>query len=71
MNKKYLLISDQKEEITSKNEQINSSLRYAKKIQQTLLENNQLVEDEILSMDVLYKPLNEVSGDFYFTKTVN
>lgn len=70
LNKKYLLISDQKEEITSKNEQMNSSLRYAKKIQQTLLENNQLVEDEILSMDVLYKPLNEVSGDFYFTKTV-
>lgn len=76
------IISKQKELVEQKNEEILSSINYAKRIQQTLLAHDEFLFENIrqLSYDqlkteeknyfVLFNPKDIVSGDFYWaTKT--
>ena len=69
LTEKCEMISAQKNEIEEKNEQINSSIRYAQKIQQTLLESNSLPDNGV-NIGLFYKPLDQVSGDFYYAKRI-
>lgn len=77
-NKANQIISKQKELVEQKNEEILSSINYAKRIQQTLLAHDDLLEKEITKLSfsntkkgeknyfVLYHPKDIVSGDFYW-----
>lgn len=61
-----------KEEIELINKDITESLRYAKRIQRTILPSKKDMDEVLEDYFVLYKPKDIVSGDFYwFAKTVN
>lgn len=66
------LIEKQKEEVDEKNAEILSSLRYAKRLQEALLPQKQLLEtffgDDYF---VLYKPKDIVCGDFYWARKIH
>lgn len=56
--------------IEEKNENIMSSIRYAKRIQQAILPVNEKIQQSLLEHFVIFKPREIVSGDFYwFSKT--
>jgi serine phosphatase RsbU (regulator of sigma subunit) len=63
-------ITLQKKEIEEKNLNIMDSIRYAKRIQQTILPRDQFVEKHLPESFILYKPKDIVSGDFYWFEKV-
>ncbi len=60
------LIFAQKKEIEEKNQEINDSIRYAQKIQETLLANKELANQVIPDSFLIFEPRDIVSGDFYW-----
>lgn len=62
----------QQEEVEHAKHDIEESLRYAKRIQKTILPDKSEMDEVLEDYFVLYKPKDIVSGDFYwFVKTVN
>ncbi|MBL4656156.1 MAG: SpoIIE family protein phosphatase, partial [Bacteroidia bacterium] len=59
-------IRDQKEDLEEKSKDILASIRYAKKIQDTILPMSELIEESLPDSFVLFKPKDIVSGDFYW-----
>jgi CheY-like chemotaxis protein len=53
-------------ELSIKNENINSSIRYAKTIQSALLPDIETIKNDFRDFFLLYKPRSIVSGDFYW-----
>jgi len=72
LEKSKTLIELQKEEVEEKNEEIKSSIRYAKRIQDSLLPPDELM-DELFHQNyfVYHKPKDIVSGDFYWAAPVS
>lgn len=70
LNQANIEISEQKAEIEEKNLNIMDSIRYAKRIQQTILPRDQFVEKYLPQSFILYKPKDIVSGDFYWMEVV-
>lgn len=62
--KKQILI--QKKLVDEKNEEIYSSIRYAQKIQNTIIPTKTLLDEFLDNYFVYYKPKDIVSGDFYW-----
>jgi len=60
------LLSNQKQELEEKNEEINDSIRYAKHLQQAILPSCSMIKNLFPHSFVLYKPRDIVSGDFYW-----
>ena len=58
------LITHQKEELSEKQKEIVDSINYAKKIQNALLANEELILENLLDHFILFKPKDIVSGDF-------
>ena len=52
--------------ITSKQRRINSSISYAKLIQDAILPSQRQLDNTVFDNFILYRPLDVVSGDFYF-----
>lgn len=71
LNQANVEISEQKAEIEEKNLNIMDSIRYAKRIQQTILPRDQFVEKLMPESFILYKPKDIVSGDFYWIENVD
>ncbi|GAB4297883.1 MAG: hypothetical protein Kow0068_21980 [Marinilabiliales bacterium] len=67
-NKKQanLLLSKQKLEIEEKNKDIMNSIKYAKRIQESILMHESDIRGILPASFVLYKPKDIVSGDFYW-----
>jgi serine phosphatase RsbU (regulator of sigma subunit) len=61
-----LLIEKQKQDIEHKNKSITQSINYAKRIQMSLLPNEESIRKHFQDAFVLYKPRDIVSGDFYW-----
>ena len=61
----------QKEEIELKNSEITSSIRYAKRIQESILPAKEQVDKTLKDHFILYKPKDIVSGDFYWVGKAN
>ena len=61
----------QKEEIELKNSEITSSIRYAKRIQESILPAKEHVDKTLKDHFILYKPKDIVSGDFYWVGEAN
>ncbi|TAD95906.1 MAG: PAS domain S-box protein [Bacteroidetes bacterium] len=55
-------------EISAQKEQIESSIRYAKRIQEAILPTLEEMHEELPNLFVLYLPKDIVSGDFYWFK---
>lgn len=73
LNEKNKLIESQKLEVVTqkdlietKNKEILDSINYARKIQLTLLANEELLKNNLSDYFVLFKPKDIVSGDFYW-----
>jgi serine phosphatase RsbU (regulator of sigma subunit)/tetratricopeptide (TPR) repeat protein len=61
----------QKEIIEEKNKNITDSIKYAEKIQQALLPNEDEMRMDLPNSFVYYKPKDIVSGDFYWHTNIN
>jgi serine phosphatase RsbU (regulator of sigma subunit)/ligand-binding sensor domain-containing protein len=59
-------IREQKELIEEKNKDIMDSIKYAKRIQETILPPDDKVKKHFPESFILYKPRDIVSGDFYW-----
>ena len=57
--------------IEKKNDDFLKSLRYAKRIQQAILPNKELVNEAFPDSFLFYKPKEIISGDFYWFNKVN
>lgn len=64
--KSNYIISAQKRLIEEKNQEMEDSIRYAQKIQETLLANKELANTVIPDSFLIFKPRDIVSGDFYW-----
>lgn len=61
-------IERQKEELAEINEEILSSIHYAKRIQTAILPSDKHVQNLLSQSFVFYRPKDVVSGDFYFVE---
>ncbi|MBN4077665.1 SpoIIE family protein phosphatase, partial [bacterium AH-315-C20] len=66
-------VNEQKEEIQEKNHMIeaaltdiNDSIKYAKRIQNAILPTDEKVKEYLKDSFVLYKPKDQIAGDFYW-----
>lgn len=64
-------IEIQKEIVEVKQKEILDSIHYAKRIQQTLLANHELINRNLPENFILFKPKDIVSGDFYWATEKN
>ncbi len=71
LEKSKALIEIQKEEVDEKNEEIISSLRYAKRLQEALLPPKNLLDSFFKdNYFILYSPRDIVCGDFYWARKI-
>ncbi len=61
-----LTIQQQKIDIEDKNKSITESITYAKRIQMSILPNEEVIRKNFQDVFILYKPKDIVSGDFYW-----
>lgn len=64
-------IAFQKQIIESKQEEILASIHYAKRIQETLLAQQEVIQSFLPESFILFKPKDIVSGDFYWGSVVD
>ena len=64
-------INLQKEKLTKSNEEIVSSIKYAKRIQLAILPSDDHVKNLLPDSFIFYRPKDVVSGDFYFVETTH
>lgn len=71
LEKSKKMIEFQKEQVDFKNDEIISSLRYAKRLQEALLPPKTLL-DNLFNRNyfIFYKPRDIVSGDFYWARKI-
>jgi serine phosphatase RsbU (regulator of sigma subunit) len=58
-------------ELLEKNKEITDSFNYAKRIQHTILANEELLKGNLSEYFILFKPKDIVSGDFYWATSRN
>ncbi len=63
---KSIEVAEQREELAIKNRNITDSIRYAQKIQESLLPENRYFKTLLPESFVLFRPKDIVSGDFYW-----
>lgn len=66
LEKQNTLIEEQRHELAQKTESIESSIRYAQRIQQAMLPYEQRISESLPLNFILYRPRDVVSGDFYW-----
>ena len=62
-------VQEQKEIIEEKQKEIVDSINYAKRIQNTILAQKEIIDEHYTNNFVLFKPKDIVSGDFYWSTT--
>jgi serine phosphatase RsbU (regulator of sigma subunit) len=67
--KQKIVIEEQKALVDIKNTEILDSITYAKRIQDAMLPNMDLVKSYLPNSFILYKPKDIVAGDFYWLET--
>ncbi|NJM94365.1 MAG: SpoIIE family protein phosphatase [Cytophagales bacterium] len=66
LNKAFEQISVQSDIIRKKNEDITSSINYAKRIQEAIMPQEHILTDYLKESFILFKPRDIVSGDFFW-----
>ncbi len=64
-------VSEQNKIISKQNRDIKDSINYAKKIQNAVLPQNELLQKILNNFFIIYKPKDVVSGDFYWVAEVD
>jgi serine phosphatase RsbU (regulator of sigma subunit) len=70
VNERTLELKLRNEEITIKNKEITDNVNYAKRIQQAILTDPEVIKESFAESFVLYLPKDIVSGDFYSFQTI-
>ena len=71
VNERNAELQRQSEVLEEKNQHITDSIRYAARIQQSILGDKKALEDVFDKSFILFKPRDIVSGDFYWFSDVN
>ncbi len=61
-------LNNEKEKLAARNQEILSSIRYARRIQEAVLPSEKRLSEHFSSSFVLLKPRDQVSGDFYWLR---
>ncbi len=64
-------ISTQHEKISQKNTEIMDSIRYAQRIQKTILPDDDFIQRSFSNSFIYFNPKEHVSGDFYWMKSID
>lgn len=64
-------IACQRDKLNDKNKEIRESIVYAKRIQTAVLPRQDYIDEILHENFILFRPRNEVSGDFYWVRQVN
>lgn len=64
-------VEHQRRLLEVKNNDITSSINYAKRLQEALLPNREVIDKYLKEYFIVYKPKDIVSGDFYWMEHVN
>lgn len=64
-------VEHQRKQLEIKNADITSSINYARRLQEALLPNEELINKYLKENFIIYKPKDIVSGDFYWMEHVN
>ncbi len=70
IQKNLAQITEQKEDIEQKNEDITDSINYAVRIQQAILPSEDFIKEILGEHFILFKPKDIVSGDFYWAAKI-
>jgi len=70
IEKQKTFVEEQRDQIASKNLEINDSLVYAKRIQTAVLPNKKQFEENFDDFFIFFQPKDIVSGDFYWIKNI-
>lgn len=65
------VLAKQRDEITAKTEDILDSIKYAKRLQNTILPSQEILKKYFNDFFVFYRPKDIVSGDFYWARKIN
>lgn len=65
------IISEQKHLIEERHKEITDSINYAERIQRSFLATKQHLDENLSEYFILFKPKDVVSGDFYWSATLN
>ena len=68
--KQNIIITQQKELVEEKQNEISDSINYAKRIQTSFLANEMEFKDHFKDHFILFKPKDVVSGDFYWATSI-
>jgi serine phosphatase RsbU (regulator of sigma subunit) len=68
ISEKNTILEKQKDEIQAKTEDILDSIKYAKRLQDTILPNDEFLSNQFTDHFVFYRPKDIVSGDFYWAR---
>ncbi len=71
IEKQKLIVEEQKLTLENTHSELNSSIDYAKYLQDALLPDIQVIKNSFSDSFILNKPKNIVSGDFYWFKNKN
>lgn len=64
-------ISEQKQIVENKHKEITDSIHYAKRIQQSILPTDEMINKTLKDNFLLYLPKDVVSGDFYWLENIS
>jgi len=65
------IVTEQKDQIQERNEKINNSIKYARRIQNAVMPSDKYMTKILPEYFILNKPRDIVSGDFYWTEQKN
>ncbi len=65
------VLAEQKDEIEHKNQEVLDSIKYAKRIQDSILPPKEKMDEMFTDYFVLFKPKDIVSGDFYWAEHID
>jgi serine phosphatase RsbU (regulator of sigma subunit) len=68
---KTKLAEEQKLLVEEKHKEITDSINYAERIQRSLLASKTMLDENLINYFVFFKPKDVVSGDFYWSATLN
>lgn len=69
--KQNSIISEQKHLIEERHKEITDSINYAERIQRSFLATKQHLDENLSEYFIVFKPKDVVSGDFYWSATLN
>ena len=69
--KDHAIITEQKNTLFEKNQEITDSISYAKRLQDAILPPPNLIKEKLANSFIVFQPKDVVSGDFYWLESVN